>query len=99
VTGAKRHDDDDTPPPPVDVSNYLHVSVPLVAIDNPLLRRMLGRDYERAVAVGHGITRVVGSNHMKRVADELGTNNKHRRQLRSQMKRRAAELRLQMAAA
>lgn len=88
----KRDDDDTTPPPPVDTSNYLHVSVPLIPIDNPILRKMLGQDYF-PVQKGQGQTRIVGNNQLKRVADSLGANNKERRKLRTRMKRRAAELR------
>ena len=92
VEAAKpRHDDDDTPPAP-DTSRYLHVSVPLTPIDNPVLRKMLGQDYF-PVQKGQGQTRIVGNNQLKRVADSLGGNNKERRKLRSRMKRRAAELR------
>lgn len=91
-------DDDDLPPSPVDVSNYLHVSVPLIPIDNPILRKILRQDYF-PVRKGEGQTRIVGNNMMKRVADQLGTNNKERRRLRSKMKRRAAELRAQQVAA
>ena len=88
-----KHDDDDTtPPPPVDTSNYLHVSVPLIPIDNPILRKILGQDYFR-VQKGQGQTRIVGNNQLKRVAGSFGTNNKERRKLLSRMKRRAAELR------
>ncbi len=83
-------DDDDTPPPAVDTSQYLHVSMPLVPIDNPLLRKLLGRDYEM---VTPGMTRNVGNNVMKMAADALGKNNKERRRLRTKIKRRAAELR------
>ncbi|WAX24198.1 hypothetical protein P4_00040 [Xanthomonas phage P4] len=87
-----RHDDDDTPPPAPDTSRYLHVSTPLIPIDNPVLRKMLGQDYF-PVQKGQGQTRIVANNQMKRVADSFGANNKERLKLRSRMKRRAAELR------
>ncbi|AMM44655.1 hypothetical protein [Xanthomonas phage f20-Xaj] len=87
-----KRDDDDAPPPAPDTSRYLHVSVPLIPIDNPVLRKMLGQDYF-PVQKGQGQTRIVGNNQLKRVADSLGDNNKQRRKLRSRMKRRAAELR------
>ncbi|UVB02990.1 hypothetical protein IVIADoCa2_13 [Xanthomonas phage vB_Xar_IVIA-DoCa2] len=84
-----QHDDDNTPPPAPDTSRYLHVSVPLIPIENPLLRKMLGRDY----MCGPGQTRNVGNNAMKAAADAMGANNKERRRLRTKIKRRAAELR------
>lgn len=84
-----QHDDDHTPPPAPDTSRYLHVSVPLIPIEDPLLRKLLGQDY----MPGRGQTRNVGNNEMKRAADSLGANNKQRRRLRSKIKRRAAELR------
>lgn len=86
-----QHDDDNTPPPAPDTSRYLHVSVPLVPIENALLRKMLGRDYMRVL--GPGQTRNVGNNMMKAAADSMGANNKERRRLRTKIKRRAAELR------
>lgn len=92
VAAVKPQHDDDTPPPAPDTSRYLHVSVPLIPIDNPVLRKMLGQDYF-PVQKGQGQTRIVGNNQLKRVADSLGGNNKERRKLRSRMKRRAAELR------
>lgn len=88
-----KRDDDDAPPPAVDTSNYLHVSVPLIPIDNPILRKMLGQDYF-PVQKGQGQTRNVGNNVMKRAADGMGTNNKERRKLRTRIKRRAEELRV-----
>ncbi|QGH45040.1 hypothetical protein [Bacteriophage Titan-X] len=87
-----KQDDDDAPPPAPDTSRYLHVSVPLVPIDNPLLRKMLGQDYF-PVQKGQGQTRRIGNNMMKRAADNMAENNKTARRLRSKMKRRAAELR------
>ena len=84
-----QHDDDNTPPPAPDTSRYLHVSVPMVPIEDALLRKLLGQDY----MPGRGQTRNVGNNDMKRAADSLGANNKQRRRLRSKIKRRAAELR------
>lgn len=87
-------DDDDTniPPRVPSTDNYLHVSVPLIPIDNPVLRQMLGQDFF-PVQKGHGQTRNVGNNVMKAAADRMGGNNKERRRLRAKMKRRAAELR------
>lgn len=84
---------DNEVPPAIDTSNYLHVSVPLIPIENPMLRKLLGQDY----MLGKGQTRNVGNNAMKRVADAMGANNKQRRALRSRMKRRAAELRAGVA--
>lgn len=84
-----QHDDDNTPPPAPDTSRYLHVSVPLIPIENALLRRMLGQDY----MLGRGQTHNVGNNQMKRAADAMGANNKIRRRRRTKIKRRAAELR------
>ena len=84
-----QHDDDNTPPPAPDTSRYLHVSVPMIPIEDALLRKLLGQDY----TPGRGQTRNVGNNEMKRAADSLGKNNKKRRRLRSKIKRRAAELR------
>lgn len=78
------------PVPLADTSRYLHVSVPLEPIDNPVLQDILGARY---AAQWPGQTRNVGNNQMKRVADSLGANNKERRKIRSRMKRRAAELR------
>lgn len=88
-TFVPQHDDDNTPPPAPDTSRYLHVSVPLIPIENALLRRMLGQDY----MLGQGQTRNVGNNQMKRAADAMGANNKIRRRRRTKIKRRAAELR------
>jgi len=84
-----QHDDDNTPPAAPDTSRYLHVSAPLVPIDNPVMRKLLGQDYW----VGTGQTRKVGNNKMKAAADAMGANNKERRRLRTRIKRRAAELR------
>lgn len=85
-------DDRDPPPPAPDTSRYIHVSAPLVPIEDPLLRKLLGQDYflgpERS-------SRNVGNNAMKRFADLASTNNKSSRRLRSRLKRRAEELRLQ----
>lgn len=87
-----KRDDDDAPPPAPDTSRYLHVSVPLIPIENAVLRKMLGQDYF-PVQKGQGQTRNVGNNSMKRIADSLTTNRKQARRLRAKMKRRAAELR------
>lgn len=86
-----QHNDDDTPPPAPDTSRYLHVSVPLIRIDNPVLRDLWQEYFP--VQKGQGQSRIVGNNQLKRVADNLGDNNKQRRKLRSRMKRRAAVLR------
>lgn len=40
-----QHDDDNTPSPAPDTSRYLHVSVPMVPIEDALLRKLLGQDY------------------------------------------------------
>lgn len=80
-------------PQPADTSRYLHVSVPLIPIENAMLRKLLGRDY----MPGRGVTYNVGNNAMKRAVDELGLPNKQRRRLRSQVKRRAQELALEGA--
>lgn len=82
-------DDDDTSPPPPVTGRYLHVSVPLEPIEDPMLRKMLGRDY---LEHRPGRTRSVGSNWMKAAADRMGKNNKERRRLRAKIKHRAEEL-------
>jgi len=87
-TFKPQHGGNSLPPAP-DTSRYLHVSVPLIPIENALLRRMLGQDY----MPGQGQTRNVGNNQMKRAADAMGANNKIRRRLRTKIKGRAAELR------
>lgn len=81
---------EDGTPPEVDTSRYLHVSVGLQPIKEPLLRKLLGRDYTAPSLVG--TTYNVGKNYIKRAADALGQNNKERRRLRTMMKRRAAVL-------
>jgi hypothetical protein len=81
-----------TPPVP-DTSRYRHVSVPLIPIENPLLRKLLGVGY----TMGRSQTHNIGNNAMKREADRIaefhGLNNKQRRRLRTKIKRRAEELR------
>lgn len=82
----------ETPPVP-DTSRYLHVSVPLYPIENPVMRKLLGVGY----TMGRGQTHNIGNNMMKREADRIaefhGLNNKQRIRLRSKIKRRAEELR------
>lgn len=82
--------DNETPPAP-DTSRYVHVSVPLTPITDPIARKLLNMRY----FVGKGITYNIGNNAMKREADRLGGNNKSRRRIRTAIKRRAEELRTQ----
>jgi len=71
-------------------ARYIHVSKPLVEVPKEM-QRLLNLP-PIIVDQGKGTTRVIGMNHMKAVADTLGRNNKQRRKIRSQMKRRVQEL-------
>lgn len=68
----------------------LHISRPLIR--NPIFEALsqLGLptgDYmPLMVAPRKGATRVIGANKLKRMADELGSNNKERRRLRAAFK-------------
>ncbi len=72
-------------PPPVDTSGYLHVSVPLVPVENEVQEKLLGARYIRPF--GKGQTYNVGANMLKRAADENAVNNKDKRRLRSKIRR------------
>lgn len=78
----------DQTPKAWDTSRYSHVSVPMTPIDSPDLRHMLGVDY----MAGKGVTYNAGRNQLKRNADAMGKNNKERRRIRRDLKRRVDEI-------
>lgn len=69
----------------------LHISKPLIR--NPIFGALsqmglpTGEHLPLMVAPRKGVTRVIGANKLKRMADELGSNNAERRRLRAEFKR------------
>jgi hypothetical protein len=68
----------------------LHISKPLIR--NPIFEALsqlglpTGDHMPLMVAPRKGVTRVIGANKLKRMADEMGINNKERRRLRAAFK-------------
>ena len=68
----------------------LHISKPLIR--NPVYDALsqLGLptgEHMPLVVAQRGVTRVIGANKLKRMADEMGSNNAERRRLRAKFKR------------
>ena len=69
----------------------LHISKPLLR--NPVYEALsqlglpTGEHLPLMVAPRKGVTRVIGANKLKRMADEMGSNNAERRRLRAKFKR------------
>lgn len=80
-------------PVPASTERYLHVSVPMIPVEDPIARKLFGTNF----VPGESSTYNVGNNQLKRSMDNLaaslGYNNKQRRKLRTQAKRRCQELR------
>lgn len=68
----------------------LHISRPLIR--NPIFEALsqlglpTGDHMPLMIAPRKGVTRVIGANKLKRMADEMGSNNKERRRLRAAFK-------------